>query len=112
LAKKNSEPIDIYHEDHGSGPPVVLIRSIRSATALFSVKPVRRRHAMSAAQKVVIVTGASQGIGAGLVKAFRDRGYRVVQDIVDAVMFLESAGFVTGDILHVDGGQNAGDRLN
>ena len=47
-----------------------------------------------------------------LVKAFRDRGYRVVQDIVDAVMFLESAGFVTGDILHVDGGQNAGDRLN
>ena len=43
---------------------------------------------MSAAQKVVIVTGASQGIGAGLVKAFRDRGYRGVQDIVDAVMFL------------------------
>jgi NAD(P)-dependent dehydrogenase (short-subunit alcohol dehydrogenase family) len=31
-----------------------------------------------------------------------------VQDIVDAVMFLESAGFVTGDILHVDGGQSAG----
>jgi NAD(P)-dependent dehydrogenase (short-subunit alcohol dehydrogenase family) len=33
---------------------------------------------MSAEQKVVIVTGASQGIGAGLVKAFRDRNYRVV----------------------------------
>lgn len=31
-----------------------------------------------------------------------------VQDIVDAVMFLESAGFVTGEILHVDGGQSAG----
>ena len=29
-------------------------------------------------QKVAIVTGASQGIGAGLLKAFRDRGYRVV----------------------------------
>ena len=33
---------------------------------------------MSSEQKVAIVTGASQGIGAGLVKAYRDRGYRVV----------------------------------
>jgi NAD(P)-dependent dehydrogenase (short-subunit alcohol dehydrogenase family) len=29
-------------------------------------------------------------------------------DIVDAVMYLDSAGFVTGEILHVDGGQTAG----
>jgi NAD(P)-dependent dehydrogenase (short-subunit alcohol dehydrogenase family) len=29
-------------------------------------------------------------------------------DIVDAVVYLESAGFVTGEILHVDGGQSAG----
>jgi NAD(P)-dependent dehydrogenase (short-subunit alcohol dehydrogenase family) len=33
---------------------------------------------MNSPRKVVIVTGASQGIGAGLVKAFRDRDYRVV----------------------------------
>jgi NAD(P)-dependent dehydrogenase (short-subunit alcohol dehydrogenase family) len=33
---------------------------------------------MSTTEKVVIVTGASQGIGAGLVKAFRDRGWRVI----------------------------------
>jgi NAD(P)-dependent dehydrogenase (short-subunit alcohol dehydrogenase family) len=33
---------------------------------------------MGAEQKVAIITGASQGIGAGLVKAFRDRNYRVV----------------------------------
>jgi NAD(P)-dependent dehydrogenase (short-subunit alcohol dehydrogenase family) len=33
---------------------------------------------MNNPQKVVIVTGASQGIGAGVVQAFRDRGYRVV----------------------------------
>ena len=31
-----------------------------------------------------------------------------VKDIVDAVMFLDSAPFVTGEILHVDGGQSAG----
>lgn len=33
---------------------------------------------MSNEQKVAIITGASQGIGAGLVKAYRDRNYRVV----------------------------------
>ncbi|TDN61205.1 SDR family oxidoreductase [Paraburkholderia sp. BL10I2N1] len=33
---------------------------------------------MSTSQKVAVVTGASQGIGAELVKAFRERGYLVV----------------------------------
>jgi NAD(P)-dependent dehydrogenase (short-subunit alcohol dehydrogenase family) len=33
---------------------------------------------MNSPRKVVIVTGASQGIGAGVVKAFRDRDYRVI----------------------------------
>ena len=31
-----------------------------------------------------------------------------VHEIVDAVLFLEDAPFVTGEILHVDGGQSAG----
>ena len=31
-----------------------------------------------------------------------------IQDAVDAVLYLENAPFVTGDILHVDGGQSAG----
>jgi len=31
-----------------------------------------------------------------------------VHDIVQAILYLESAGFVTGEILHVDGGQSAG----
>jgi NAD(P)-dependent dehydrogenase (short-subunit alcohol dehydrogenase family) len=31
-----------------------------------------------------------------------------ISDIVDAILYLESASFVTGEILHVDGGQNAG----
>jgi NADP-dependent 3-hydroxy acid dehydrogenase YdfG len=33
---------------------------------------------MATGQKVVVITGASQGIGAALVKAFRERNYRVV----------------------------------
>jgi NAD(P)-dependent dehydrogenase (short-subunit alcohol dehydrogenase family) len=31
-----------------------------------------------------------------------------VSDIVDAVIYLDGAGFVTGEVLHVDGGQAAG----
>ncbi|MGV9381206.1 SDR family NAD(P)-dependent oxidoreductase [Nonomuraea sp. NPDC003707] len=31
-----------------------------------------------------------------------------ISDIVDAIVYLETAPFVTGEILHVDGGQNAG----
>src|ERR1700728_2729867 len=33
---------------------------------------------MSTEQKVAIITGASQGIGAGILQAFKDRNYRVV----------------------------------
>jgi NAD(P)-dependent dehydrogenase (short-subunit alcohol dehydrogenase family) len=31
-----------------------------------------------------------------------------IRDVIDAVIYLEGAGFVTGEILHVDGGQSAG----
>ena len=31
-----------------------------------------------------------------------------IDDVVDAIMYLETASFVTGEILHVDGGQSAG----
>jgi NAD(P)-dependent dehydrogenase (short-subunit alcohol dehydrogenase family) len=31
-----------------------------------------------------------------------------IEDIVDAILYLESTSFVTGEILHVDGGQSAG----
>jgi NAD(P)-dependent dehydrogenase (short-subunit alcohol dehydrogenase family) len=31
-----------------------------------------------------------------------------ISDVVDAILYLENANFVTGEILHVDGGQSAG----
>jgi hypothetical protein len=52
-----------------------------------------RNLGMAYAQKTAIVTGASQGIGAGLV---------------DAIAYLTEAKQVTGEVLHVDGGAHVG----
>lgn len=49
---------------------------------------------MASKQKTVIVTGASQGIGAGVARAFLDRGYNVVansRNITKSGAFTESA---------------------
>jgi NAD(P)-dependent dehydrogenase (short-subunit alcohol dehydrogenase family) len=32
-----------------------------------------------------------------------------MSDVIDGIMYLECATFVTGEILHIDGGQAAGD---
>jgi len=31
-----------------------------------------------------------------------------IEDVVGGVLYLESAPFVTGEVLHIDGGQSAG----
>lgn len=35
-------------------------------------------------------------------------GWVKISEVVDAVLYLEGNSFVTGEILHVDGGQSAG----
>ncbi len=56
---------------------------------------------MANTQKTAIVTGGSQGIGAGLVKAFLDRGYNVV---ANSRNITTSGAFVASDRLAlVDG---------
>jgi NAD(P)-dependent dehydrogenase (short-subunit alcohol dehydrogenase family) len=60
---------------------------------------------MASKQKTVIVTGASQGIGAGVVQSFLDRGYNVVANsrhITKSNPFAASANLVLvdGDIGH------------
>ena len=56
---------------------------------------------MAADAKTVVVTGASQGIGAGVAKAFLDRGYRVV---ANSRRITKSGAFAASDHLAlVDG---------
>ena len=56
---------------------------------------------MALIRKTVIVTGGSQGIGAGLVKAILDRGYNVV---ANSRNITKSGAFQTSDHLAlVDG---------
>jgi NAD(P)-dependent dehydrogenase (short-subunit alcohol dehydrogenase family) len=60
---------------------------------------------VSSKQKTVVVTGASQGIGAGVAQAFLDRGYNAIansRNITKANPFAatESLALVDGDIGH------------
>jgi NAD(P)-dependent dehydrogenase (short-subunit alcohol dehydrogenase family) len=57
-------------------------------------------------EKVAIVTGASQGIGAGLARAYRERGYAVIA-AARSIGTSEDPGVVTveGDIADPDTAQ-------
>ena len=57
-------------------------------------------------EKVAIITGASQGIGAGLAKAYRERGYAVIAT-ARSIGPLEDSGIVAveGDIAEPDTAQ-------
>lgn len=64
------------------------------------IQPGATEAAQQAKPKTMIVTGASQGIGAGITKAFIERGYNVVANALD---FKDSA-IAPGDRLAlVDG---------
>jgi len=69
---------------------------------------------MTNARKTVIVTGGSQGIGAGLVRAFLDRGYNVVassQHITQSGAFEPSdhLALIDGDIVEAETAAKIGD---
>ena len=100
--------------DHAiAGVPTVLANltkgGINSATKALAIEYADKGIRVNAVSPGIINTSmhASENheFLAGLhpVKRIGD-----LSDVVDAVLYLETAGFVTGEILHVDGGQSAG----
>jgi NAD(P)-dependent dehydrogenase (short-subunit alcohol dehydrogenase family) len=83
--------------------------SLNSATKSLAIEYAKRGIRANAVSPGIIKTpmhGAETHAALGALHPVGRMGD--ISDIVDAVLYLESAGFVTGEILHVDGGQSAG----
>ncbi|MBV6701707.1 SDR family oxidoreductase [Kitasatospora aureofaciens] len=113
----------------GSGHVVQLTTSLvdHAMSAVTSVLASLTKGGLQSATKALAIEYASRGIRSnavslGIIKTpLNPEEYHKtlaalhpigrmgeVRDIVDAVIYLENAPFVTGEILHVDGGQSAG----
>lgn len=117
-------------ESHGEGGHVVTISTSlvdHANSQVPSVLASLTKGGLNAATKALAVEYASRGIRSNVValgiirtpmhspetheflSALHPVGHMGdIDDVVDAVLYLEQAGFVTGEILHVDGGQSAG----
>ena len=97
-----------------SGEPAVL-----SALTKGGLAAATRSLAVEYASRGVRVNAVSPGIiqtPPHPAESYQDLGGRLpplgragqVSDVVNAILFLESSPYITGEILHVDGGQTAG----
>ena len=116
-------------ERHSSGHVVSVTASIADTAynGVYSVLAALTKGGLNAATKSLAIEYARKGIrvnavAPGIIRspmhapdthdalgAFNPLG-RIgeMSDIADAILFLDSAPFITGEILHVDGGQSAG----
>jgi NAD(P)-dependent dehydrogenase (short-subunit alcohol dehydrogenase family) len=116
-------------EKRGSGHVVQITTSLtdHASSAVPSVLASLTKGGLNAATKSLAIEYAGRGIrvnavSPGVIKspmnpvemhealdALHPIGHMgEISDIVEAILYLESAQFVTGEILHVDGGQSAG----
>ncbi|MGI5135375.1 MULTISPECIES: SDR family NAD(P)-dependent oxidoreductase [unclassified Streptomyces] len=112
----------------GGGHVVQITTSLvdHASSAVPSVLASLTKGGLQSATKALAIEYATRGIRSnavalGTIKTPMTEGYwdvlaalhpvgrmGEVSDVVDAVLYLENAPFVTGEILHVDGGQSAG----
>jgi NAD(P)-dependent dehydrogenase (short-subunit alcohol dehydrogenase family) len=82
---------------------------LNGATRSLAIEYARRGIRVNAVSPGVIKTPMHSPAAFAQFDAVHPIGHMgEISDIVEAVLYLESAGFVTGEILHVDGGQSAG----
>jgi len=100
--------------DHAiSGVPSVLASltkgGLNAATKSLAIEYAKRGIRVNAVSPGVIKTPMHPAETHAALDALHPVGHMgEIKDIVDAILYLEGAGFVTGEILHVDGGQSAG----
>jgi NAD(P)-dependent dehydrogenase (short-subunit alcohol dehydrogenase family) len=100
--------------DHArSGAPSVLASltkgSLNGATKSLAIEYAKRGIRVNAVALGIIKTPMHPAETHKAFAALHPLGRMgEVSDVVEAILYLESAGFVTGEILHVDGGQSAG----
>jgi NAD(P)-dependent dehydrogenase (short-subunit alcohol dehydrogenase family) len=80
-----------------------------AATRSLAIEYAKRGIRVNAVSPGIIKTPMHSPVALAQFDALHPIGYMgEISDIVEAVLYLEAAGFVTGEILHVDGGQSAG----
>src|SRR5689334_10437232 len=116
--------------EHGDGGHLVTISTTlveHANSQVPSALASLTKGGLNAATRALAIEYATRGIRSnavalGIIRTpmhdpstheFLDRLHPVghmgdIDDVVDAVLYLENAKFVTGEILHVDGGQSAG----
>jgi NAD(P)-dependent dehydrogenase (short-subunit alcohol dehydrogenase family) len=100
--------------DHAnSGVPSVLASltkgGLNAATRSLAIEYAKRGIRVNAVALGIIKTPMHPVKTHGQLDALHPVGHMgEISDVVDAILYLESANFVTGEILHVDGGQSAG----
>ena len=65
------------------------------------------REGVTTEQKAALIKGATDLLKDVLNKD-PNLTFVIIQEVVEAVLYLEGAKFVTGETLHVDGGAHAG----
>lgn len=98
--------------------PIKAVPSVLAAITKGGLNAATKSLAIEYADKGIRVNAVAPGVTKTPMHAVETHDYLAklhplgrmgeAQDIVDAILYLESAQFVTGEILYVDGGQNAG----
>ncbi|WP_375787518.1 SDR family NAD(P)-dependent oxidoreductase [Bradyrhizobium sp. Pha-3] len=86
--------------------------ALNAATRALAIEYARRGIRVNAVSPGIIKTPMHPAEAHPALAALHPVGRMgEISDIVDAVLYLDGAGFVTGEVLHVDGGQAAGHHM-